>query len=315
MAVKTPFSQKDFNQILVQYDLGNVIQSEPVSAGTVQTTYIVRTTKSNCVFRYYENRTTPSVLFESELLTFLQGHQYPCPQPLPDKQGSTVHHYLGKPYMLLSFLPGQSVENPTSYHQGQLIQHAAWLQNLTENYRPRNTPGRWNYNPELCRELANAAAQKIGTREASKKYAWLENQLANLDLPERHPKGICHCDFHFSNVLFEGDRFVGLIDFDDANYTYLSFDLVGLIDSWAWPYPSESLIREQARQIAQAYGHFRSLHELEKRHLFDVHKLSILFDSIWFFQRGSADNAYERKKIEYLDALGRDGYEQALFSA
>ena len=157
-------------------------------------------------------------------------------------------------------------------------------------------------------------ARKIGTDDALEKLAWLENQLSNLELPDSLPKGICHCDFHFSNVLFQGDRFAGLIDFDDANFTYLTFDLVCLIDSWAWPFQSESLDLEQARKIVQAYEKYRPLSVVEQYHLFDVHKLSILFDCIWYFGRGSAIDFYERKKIEYLNALGRDRYQQALFS-
>jgi len=146
------------------------------------------------------------------------------------------------------------------------------------------------------------------------KLFWIEQQLVNLDIPDLFPKGICHCDFHFSNVLFQGDLFAGLIDFDDANFTYQTFDLICLIDSWSWPFQSETINFQQAREIVQAYEKHRSLNSLEKHHLFDVHKLSILFDCVWYFGRGSGDAFYERKKIEFLDTLGRDRYEHALFT-
>jgi Ser/Thr protein kinase RdoA (MazF antagonist) len=38
------------------------------------------------------------------------------------------------------------------------------------------------------------------------------------------------------------DLLVGLIDFDDSNYTYLGFDLVGLIETWAWPHQADGKI-------------------------------------------------------------------------
>jgi Ser/Thr protein kinase RdoA (MazF antagonist) len=139
----------------------------------------------------------------------------------------------------------------------------------------------------------------------------MDSQLAALDLPASLPKGICHCDFHFSNVLFQDDCFVGLIDFDDANYTYLLFDLVSLVDSWAWPFQSERLDLVQARAIVQAYHVHRPISVVEQYHIFDVHKLSILFDCIWFFSRGTADDFYEKRKIDFLDGLGREQYAQA----
>ena len=59
---------------------------------------------------------------------------------------------------------------------------------------------------------------------------------------------------------------------------------------------------------------YRRLNALEKRHLFDVLQLSILIDCIWFFERGGAEDFYEKRKIEFLNHLGRDKFFEALFS-
>lgn len=232
MTVKTTFSQQDFNHILSQYDLGAYTHSDPISQGTVQTNYFIHTTQGTFVFRYYENRSKESVLFESNLLTHLKKYQYPCPTPFQNEQGTCVGIHRSKPYVIFEFIAGQHVDHPDDNHKQQLIQKVAELQNLTREYQPRNKKYRWNYTSELCRMLASTEAEKINTDDAREKFSWLENQLSALDLPESFPKGICHCDFHFSNVLFQDDQFVGLIDFDDANYTYLVFDLVCLVDSW-----------------------------------------------------------------------------------
>jgi len=115
-------------------------------------------------------------------------------------------------------------------------------------------------------------------------------------------------------VIFQHDRLVGLIDFDDTNHTYLTFDLVCLIDYWAWPFELEDLDLHQAGEIIREYEKYRPLSSIERHHLFDVHKLSILFDCVWYFSRCSGDSFYERKKIGFMDTLGRDRYEDALFS-
>jgi homoserine kinase type II len=308
MAVKTHFSTKDFENILSQYSLGTFTKSKPISQGTVQTNYLIHTRQGKYVFRYYENRAPESVLFESELLTYLKSRQYPCPAPIPDQQGACVGTYQGKSFVIFEFVAGHHIDHPTEHHKQQLIQKVAELQILTRDYQPRYLAYRLNYDITHCRDLAALEAKKISTQEALEKFAWLDFQLSNLDLPDSLPKGICHCDFHFSNVLFRDDQFIGLIDFDDANYTYLIFDLVSLIDSWAWPFQSDRLDLAQAREIVQAYNAHRPLRSIERRHIFDVHKLSILFDCIWFFGRGNANNLYEKRKIEFLDDLGREQY-------
>ena len=314
MAIKTTFFRQDFNQILAKYDLGEWLHAESITQGTVQTNYLLHTTHGKYVFRYYENRSRESILFEHEVLSYLKTNGYPCPSPIENQNGNCVGIYDDKPFSIFEFIAGVPLVQPTEIHKQQLIQKVAELQILGKDFHSPYQKYRWNYDPRLCSELANKEAQKIGTDDSLAKLTWLEKQLITLALSDSHPKGICHGDFHFSNVLFQGDRFVGLIDFDDANHTYLTFDLICLIDSWAWPYQSNSLVLEQARKIVQEYERFRPLSDSERHHLYDVHKLCILFDCIWFFSRGSADDFYERKKIEYLDDLGRFRYKQALFT-
>jgi Ser/Thr protein kinase RdoA (MazF antagonist) len=106
-----------------------------------------------------------------------------------------------------------------------------------------------------------------------------------------------------------------LLDFDDANHTYVVFDLVCLVDSWGWPYQSENLDLSKAREIVDTYRRYRPLSAFEQRHIFDVHKLSILFDCVWYFGRGDADDFYEKRKIEFLNNLGWKKYTDAILFA
>jgi Ser/Thr protein kinase RdoA (MazF antagonist) len=315
MTSKTTFSAADFQQILAHYQLGRYRHAEPIPQGTVQTNYVLETTTGKFVFRCYENRSLESVLFESHVLTFLKEHHFPCPGPFPNRQGQLVGRYQAKPYMLFEFMPGHHLEQPAAHHKQQLIRQVAQLQRLTQAYQPPYRDYRWNYTPARCQALAADAAHKLNTAEAQAKLAWLSQQVAALELPPSLPQGICHGDFHFSNVLFEADQLVALLDFDDANYTYLIFDPACLIDSWAWPHPSNTLDLASAREIVQEYNRHRPLAKIEQQHLFDAHKLSILFDCIWFFGRGSVADFYEKRKIDHLDQLGRHGYRAALFSA
>ncbi len=107
---------------------------------------------------------------------------------------------------------------------------------------------------------------------------------------------------------------MALLDFDDANYTFLVFDLVGLIEALAWPYDAPILDFTKAKSVVAVYTTYRPLNSLEKRHLFDVYKLSILFDCVWYFARGEAHDFYEKRKIDHLNAVGRAEFYRALFA-
>jgi homoserine kinase type II len=314
MAVKTSFAKVELAQILQKYALGQFVEAVPFAGGAVQTNLRLQTTLAKFAFRYYENRSMESVLFEANLIRYLKARNYPCAAPIVDKHGKLVNQYNGKPYVIFEFVSGEHIENPNSTQKEQLIQKVAELQNLTKNYRPAYKNARWNYSRELCRQLAAHTANNLNTPQAYEKLNWHESQLAVLELPLTLPKGICHCDFHFSNVLFANDEFAALLDFDDANYTYLLFDLVGLIETEAWHYAEDEVIDfGRAKTVVYAYARHRPLSRLEKQHLFDVYKLSILFDCIWYFARGNADDFYEKRKIDYLNDLGRANFYTQLF--
>lgn len=95
MAVKTPLTPEDFLRVLLPYDLGALRWAEPTERGTVQTNYVLRTTRGRFVLRCYENRSRASVLFESDLLTYLTERRYPCAAPIPTTDGSHMGTHRG----------------------------------------------------------------------------------------------------------------------------------------------------------------------------------------------------------------------------
>lgn len=323
MAAKTNFSETALREILSNYPLGEYIHSRAMVEGTVQTNFFIQTTLGRYIFRYYENRSKESVRFECNLLRYLKVHNYPCPAPVKNIHGLYIGICQDKPFVIFEFVDGQHLENPSPEQEQQLIQKVAELQNLTRHYRPASWQQRMNYGPVLCRDLAHQAAQRINTENARKKLAWYLEALEELDLPRQLPKGICHCDFHFSNILFKDGKFAALIDFDDANYTYLTFDLITLMNpfvrsfdwnTWQKFDPGADIFDfGQARSVVGAYEKYRPLSPVEKRHLFDVYKLSVLIDCLWYFERGAAIDFFERRKIDALNRLGREVFYQQVF--
>jgi homoserine kinase type II len=312
MTPKPILSNSDVAAMLSNYQLGQLQDAQPFAKGTVQTNLLITTTQGKLVLKVYLNRPTDSVRFEANLVHYLRQRDFPCAGALRNKQGTWVSLYQDKPLIIFEYIEGQHVDSLNLMQQKHVIDTAARLQIITRNYRPSLRHFRWNYTPELCLRLAQDAAHRLNTTTAHAKLKWFQQQLSALQLSRSLPKGICHCDYDLSNLLFRGDTLAALLDFDDANFTYLAFDLVVLM-SWAWPFEGE-FDPAAARQIAHEYQQTRPLSELEKRHLFDMQKLHILFDGIWYFARGDADDFYEKGKIEYLADFGRERFYRILFS-
>lgn len=323
MAVKTKFTKTDIKNILSKYDLGDFVSFEPIKNGTVQTNILLKTSKNKFVFRYYENRSKNSVLFEVNLIKYLKNRNYPCLTPFRNIHGNFIGIYNKKPFVIFEFIEGKHIEKSNTEQRKQLIQKVAELQKFTKNYNPYHKKYRWNYSIDLCKKLAQDEAKKIGTKNSQNKLKWLKSELLKLKIPKSLPKGICHCDFHFSNVLFKNGKFNALIDFDDANYTFLSWDLICLIepfvlifdwDTWNKFKPTDNVFNfKQTKKIVAEYMKHRQLNNNEKYHLFDIYKLSILMDCIWYFKRGDTKDFFEKRKIDYLNNLGRDAFYKEVF--
>ncbi len=323
MAVKTKFTKTDIINILSKYDLGDFISFEPIKNGTVQTNILLETSKGKFVFRYYECRSKNSVLFEVNLIKYLKDKNYPCSAPFRNRHGNFIGIHNEKPFVIFEFVEGKHIENPSEAQRKQLIQKVAELQNITKNYNPYYKKYRWNYSVELCKKLAKDEAKKISTKNAKDKLEWLKSELLKLNLPKFLPKGICHCDFHFSNVLFKNGKFNALIDFDDANYTFLSWDLICLTEpfistfdwnTWNKFKPTNNVFDfKQIKKVVAEYMKYRPLNNNEKYYLFDIYKLSLLMDCIWYFKRGNAKDFFEKRKIDYLNNLGRYTFYKKVF--
>ncbi len=320
---KVNLKEEDFKEILLNYNLGKLKSFQIIKNGTVQTNYLVVTDKGKFVLRLYSFRKIESIKFEINLINYILKRKFPTAFPVKGKNNKYINFYKDGPYVFFEFIKGEHIENPTIIQKNLLIKKVAELGNITKNYKPIYRRFRWNYNPEFCRNLAKGKADETDSKNAKEKYEWMAGELEKLNLPPNLPKGVCHCDFHYSNIFFDDDRFVALIDFDDANYTYLSYDIVSLMDpflpefSWkTWrkfDRADNILVFDECRCIVHEYLKYRPMSSLEKRHVFDVYKLSILIDCLWYFQRGGEEDFFEKRKIDALNNLGREKFFCVLF--
>lgn len=324
MAAQTRLSEEELSRIVDQYELGAFESAAGIAEGNVQTNILIRTTSGNFVLKYYESRSIDYVRFECELVQFLRQHRFPCPTYLRNRDGDFISVYRGKPFVVSVFESGDKVEQPTWVQRRQLVHAVAQLNLMSKDFKSDYTRHRWNYDPLLCVRLAEDKAKTSSSIHATSKLDWIRLESKRLVLPDGLPKCICHSDFHFSNVLYDGEMLKSVIDWDDANYTYTMFDLVTLIDPFIEAFNWETWEQfgknddvfdfAESRRIVQEYGRCRRLSAAETESVFDVFKLGILLDAVWYFDRAGTDSFYEKRKLEYLDGLGRQRFRESLLN-
>lgn len=309
MVVKTIFSKENLSKILSNYDLGKIKKVKPFKLGAVQTNLLLETEKDKFVFRYYESRPEKYALFEVNILQYLAKHSYPCPAPIRNIHGGFTGKYKNKPFALFEFMNGEYKKNVNPKLIAQVIGE---LHKITIGYKPKYFEARDTYDPKSCWKSAISNSKKIRSKsEAKKRLDWLEAELEKLKLPTTLCKGVCHCDTHHSNFLYKNNKISAVLDFDDASYTYLLYDIVGIIYFWAWP-DKGILNFSKAKELIKEYQKYRRLTNNEKRHLYDVLKMAIFMSISWFIY-DTQDYGNEKRKIEFLNSFDRKEFYKKLF--
>jgi Ser/Thr protein kinase RdoA (MazF antagonist) len=216
-----------------------------------------------------------------------------------------------RPFAVFAFVEGAEPESLNPARLSSLVDAIAALHAHTTGQERFRSKHRWNYTVRFCQERLRESASKSQLPDAEGKLDWLLSQLAKCDIPEGLPAGVCHCDFAPSNLLFDGDKLLALLDFDDANYTWLVYDLVNLVDYWFWNGP-QSPDWDGCANVLTQYNMRRPLLEPEREHLFDIHCFQTILDCAWFFDRGDSVSFPEKLKLEYLLSVGRRKYKSAL---
>ena len=172
----------------------------------------------------------------------LCGHLADCGLPVP----STIqtvdeldwHAYKGSFYHLTTALSGSHIRYPLSEPErfGTLMAGALRrLQDALASY-PHAADYRRN---DLCGELEGWVAEKFPEMdEVLAEIRATSDELRRLapDLPRQ----LIHRDFHTGNVLFDGGRLTGLLDFELVREEFRVFDLAYLLsstlgDNWRQP--------------------------------------------------------------------------------
>ncbi|HLP98282.1 MAG TPA: homoserine kinase [Sideroxyarcus sp.] len=246
MAVFTSVSEADVTAWLNNYSLGNLLELQGIPAGIENTNYFVTTGNGRFVLTLFEKLTADDLPFYLNLMSHLARHGIPCPAPVADRNNRFLGELNGKPACIVSRLSGKSVMQPTTAHcaavgamLGQM--HVAGQSFGDQMLNPRGSAWRADASKQVLRFLSAEDA------------ALLESEVALHAQPLTGiPRGVIHADLFRDNVLMDGERVGGLIDFYFACTGNLLYDVAITVNDWCMNADGR-LDAERARAMLNAY--------------------------------------------------------------
>jgi homoserine kinase type II len=227
MSVYTRVSPAALEDWLRDYPVGALQDLQPIAAGIENSNYFVTTAAGRFVLTLFEKLQPAELPFYLGLMAHLAGRGIPCPQPIADRHGRIFAMLCGKPATLVTRLPGQDVQAPTTAQCAAVGTMLARMHLAAGDY-PSSMP-----NPRGLTWWRGAALEVVPHMPAAES-GLLQAEL-NHQSRARHgdlPQGPIHADLFRDNVLFTGDAIGGVIDFYFACNDRLLYDVAITVNDW-----------------------------------------------------------------------------------
>jgi homoserine kinase type II len=241
MAVYTPIDRKRLTEIVEEYGLGKLGGIKGISTGSVNSNYVLETSKGKQLLRIDEVKHELDVKREIDLLLFLRKYGFLCPQPTQDRKGRYYRDVDGKYLTLYKWIDGRHVAVPklNNAKLEAIGRTMAELHTLSKHFK-KGIENRFAY--ERVAEIYADVRSKLPsyfkriTRTLDDEVDYLKHYLE-----AKLPKGIIHGDMFPDNLLFRGDKVIAVLDFEAASRGKFVFDLATAVNALC--------VHEQAYQL------------------------------------------------------------------
>ena len=216
MPIYTSLQITDIQQIITPYQI-KIIDYSPIHQGNANSNYLIRTKTANYVLTVIEEKSFQEAIDLANLLRWLEKYGVATSQVKMTISGELVTQYAGKPILVKKWIDGVTNKNLSL---DELFQIGSLLAQLHQIPAPIFLLKSHPYGYETF-------SKKVESELDVNYQNWLKMQLQfiKMHFPENLPQGLIHGDLFFDNVLFNNGKVKAIIDFEDACYYSLIFDL------------------------------------------------------------------------------------------
>ena len=265
MSVYTTVTRAQLTEWLKNYSLGDLQHMQGILSGIENTNYFVTTSRGKYVLTLFEHMGVAELPYYAQLMAHLAARGFACPTPVANCHGEFIGELNGKPALLVTCLPGESVVHVSTAQCGQVGAALAQLHHAGQGFTQRmlnpRGPHWWKSYLQLLRSKVAPVELRLIESEIH-----FQAQHAHADLPH----GVIHGDLFRDNVLFERvdntggvndlpgnmsskhGRIGGVIDFYFAGDDALLLDVAVTANDWCLR-PDATLDVEQLAALLRGY--------------------------------------------------------------
>lgn len=221
-------SESELKRVLGYYNLGQLRTAWRIERGFVNDNWAIETTRG----RYFLKRRHPDlrqpdrIRFQYDLMEWLWQAGFPAPAIVPTASGETFLVLDGEFYEIHEYIEGEPYDHDRPAHLEEAAVTLGRYHTHVQGFAPQalhNLDAL--YSPRILSTTLTALTE-AWVLDRDPDLAQIARQLEAhaLDLAARFaghgalPHLIIHGDYYAGNLLFDGDRIVGVVDYDKARW-------------------------------------------------------------------------------------------------
>ena len=280
-------------QVLQHYPLGQLTSACRIEQGFVNDHWMLTTTKG----RFFLKRLNPllrqSHLIRTthQLVQHLRRADFPAPRIVPTRTGHTLLVLDSEWYEIQEYVEGGSYNHDRPTHLQEAAITLGRYHACVEPFAPQALRSLGDlFTPPVIRNNLGNLIDACGM-DQERDYAGLAGRLnteishlaVRFAVHETLRQLVTHGDYYGGNLIFEGDRIVGVVDYDKARWQPQIAEVAEALIYFASPRSSHMihivypgfLEWEPLSRFLQSYSRSRPLKERE------IHALPDYVEAVW----------------------------------
>ena len=291
MAKYSKLTDKEWDLLLNEYDLGLVVQISPIEGGQANSSLKVSTVKDDFTLSICDEKNGEEIQNLTAILENLEEQKFPTTRLVKTKDDRRFIFHNSKPVYIKKFLQGNTIKELTPHMIRQVGSSMAHLHSLEPL---ASLSSSFPYGTEAFEALLNKSINHQYLDWLAEKKSYLE-----LAIDPDMPKGFIHGDIFWDNLLFEDGSLVAILDFEEACHFYKLFDIgmAGLGCCANNGYFNLSLIKE----LLGSYAEISPFTSSEKSQLNIFVEYAAVAASFWRFRQYNVKHPKPEKADSYKE--------------
>ena len=311
MAQYTALTPEELNNIVAHYEIGTPTKLEELPGGFGNSNYKLTTTEDKFLLKICDEKNLEELHQQITLLEHLKKHAYPTVYPILQKNGDALHVFVKnvnekKHVMIYPFLDGETPK-PSKRVLAQIGEALAKLHCIPPLANlPRFPMGITKIIPFL-KEIKH-------TELASHPFfLWLQSELEWIipEIEKPLPTGLLHGDLFLDNTLFDNEKMVAILDFEEGCHDTLLIDVAMTIIGCCYTEKNDLNI-DALHDFLNAYNALRPLTENEWECLDGFVYYAALSIAVWRFRQFNIRHPDAQRAETYLEMITRSANWQTI---